>query len=263
MQNRTELLKGIRDEDERIFCARGLDRADVAARTYVPKFSDFADPYKTALLLDMVHKQYGYELNVISWGGTEDAERRMTGFFPEYTEADTKEFPIACVEIRHNPKFSRELTHRDYLGSVLGLGITREKTGDILIQDGCAYIFAEKEVAEYIAANLEYVGHTKVKTALSDSYRGESPRGFEKRITVSSLRLDAVLSSAFNLSRGKVSDLIKGGKAFINWIPSDNVSKSVAPGDMLTLRGIGRVRLIETGGMTKRDRHSLTVEIFK
>ena len=263
MQDRSELLKGVRDEEERIFCARGLDRAEAAVRTWQPRFSDFADPYKTVLLMDIVHRQYGYELKIMSWGGTEDAERRMLGFFPEYSEAEGSAFPIACVEIRHNPKFSRELTHRDYLGSILGLGINREKTGDILIRNECAYVFAETEVAEYIDANLEYVGHTKVKTSLSADYRGESPKGTEKRLTVSSLRLDAVLSAAFNLSRGKVSDLIKGGKAFINWMPSDNASKPVAQGDMLTLRGVGRVRLVEVGGLTKRDRISLTVEIFK
>lgn len=263
MSSKSELLKGIKDEDERIFCARGLDRAVMAAKSFEPKFSDFADPFKTALLREIVHKELGYEIKIMSWGGTEDAERRMTGFFPEYTEPETSAFPIACVEIRHNPKFGRQLTHRDYLGSVLGLGITREKTGDILIEEGCAYVLAEKEVAEFITSNLEYVGHTKVKTALTDGYQGQSPKGTEKRLTVSSLRLDAVLSSAFNLSRGKVSDLIKGGKAFVNWIPADSVSKTVAQGDMLTLRGVGRVKLAEVGGLTKRDRISLTVEIFK
>ena len=263
MSSRSELLKGIRDEEERIFCARGLDRAVMAAKSFEPRFSDFADPFKTALLQDIVHRELGYEIRTLSWGGTDDAERRMTGFFPEYTEPETSAFPISCIEIRHNPKFSRQLTHRDYLGSVLGLGITREKTGDILIEEGCAYVLAEKEVAGFIASNIEYVGHTKVRTSLTDGYKGQSPKGTERRLTVSSLRLDAVLSAAFNLSRGKVSDLIKGGKAFVNWIPAESLSKTVAQGDMLTLRGLGRVKLTDVGGLTKRDRISLTVEIFK
>lgn len=261
--NKTELLKGIRDENERMLYARALDRAMAVLKCYEPQFSDFMDPYKMSVLCSIVDKEYAFGLNTMVWGGFEDAERRMIGFLPDYEEPSTAVFPIACVEISYNGKFSRELTHRDFLGSVLGLGINREKTGDILIEDETAHIFAEKEVASFICTNLERVGHTAVKTRLLDTYKVPQKPGMEKRITVTSLRLDAVLSGAFNISRGKVADLIKGEKAFINWASTTNGAKTVEQGDMLTLRGTGRVCVKEIQGITKKERVALVLEIYK
>jgi RNA-binding protein YlmH len=261
--NKTELLKSIKNEDERILYARALDKAAATLKLYEPQFTDFTDPFKMGTLCDIVHKEYGFSLNTMVWGGFAEAERRTLGFFPDYTEPTPEDFPISCVEISYNSKFSRELTHRDFLGSVLGLGINREKTGDILIEPDRAYMFADKEVASFICANLERVGHTKVKVSLLDSYTPEVKEGTEKRITVTSLRLDALLCGAFNLSRGKVADLIKGEKAFINWIPVTNGAKLVSQGDTLTLRGCGRVVLKELQGITKKERYAVVLEIFK
>ena len=261
--NKAELLKGIKDEDERIFYARALDKAMSALKNYEAHFSDFTDPYKMGVLCSIVNKEYGFGLNTMVWGGFSDAERTMLGFFPEYEEPEPDSFPIACVEINYNDKFSRELTHRDFLGSVLGLGINREKVGDITIENDHAYVFAEKEVASFICSDLERVGHTKVKTKLLESYDKPPKKGEEKRITLTSLRLDAFLSGAFNLSRGKVSDLIKGEKAFINWAVTTNPSKSVSQGDMITLRGTGRAMLKEIQGITKKERVAVLLEIYK
>ncbi len=238
--NKTELLRTIKDEDERILFARAIDRAMSAKKSYEPQFSDFMDPYKMGKLWDIVNKEYCFGLNTMIWGGFNDAERCIIGFFPEYDEPEGTFFPISCVEISYNSKFSRELTHRDFLGSILGLGINREKTGDILIEDNCAYVFAEKDVASFICTNLEKVGHTKVKARLLDTYSVPAKPGVEKRITLTSLRLDALLSGAFNLSRGKVAELIKGEKAYINWASVTSPSKTVNQGYMVTLRGTGR-----------------------
>jgi RNA-binding protein YlmH len=187
----------------------------------------------------------------------------MIGFFPEYDEPCADAFPISCVRIDYNTKFSRELTHRDYLGSVLGLGINREKTGDILIDEKGAYMLMDSDVATFVVASLERVGHTAVKTSIVRDFHAPDKDGVEKRLTVASLRLDAVLCGALNISRGKAAELIKGEKAFVNWLPAKSGSMTVAEGDVLTLRGTGRVILKEISGITKKDRVSVTVEIFK
>ncbi len=261
--NKAELLKSVKDDDERIAYARAIDKAMDTLKCYECRFSDFMDPYKMSVLCAILNREYNFGLNTMLWGGFDDAERRMIGFFPDYEQPESKSFPIACVEISYNAKFSRELTHRDFLGSVLGLGINREKTGDIIIEDDRALMFAEAEVASFICTNLERVGHTKVKTRLMEDCSIPAKPGEIKRITVTSLRLDAVLSGAFNISRGKIADLIKGEKAFINWVSVTSGAKCVQQGDMLTLRGTGRVLVKEIQGLTKKERVALELEIFK
>jgi RNA-binding protein YlmH len=121
----------------------------------------------------------------------------------------------------------------------------------------------DSDVAAFVTASLERVGHTAVKISLVDDFQAPIKNGVEKRLTVASLRLDAVLCGALNISRGKAAELIKGEKAFVNWLPAKSGSMTVAEGDVLTLRGTGRVILKEISGITKKDRVSLTVEIFK
>lgn len=261
--NKPQLLKGITDDEERILYARALDKAFLAERSGRAQFSDFMDPRKAGVFCTLADKERSLGAKRLLWGGFEDAERRMIGFFPDYEEPSRENFPIVCIRIAYNGKFSRELTHRDFLGSVLGLGINREKVGDILVEDESACIFVRDEVSDFICTGLERVGRTKVKTELVGTYSGQAKQGEERRITVASLRLDAVLSGAFNISRGKTSDMIRAEKAFVNWTPASGGSGSVAEGDMLTLRGIGRVRLKKIEGTTKKDRVAVVLEIFK
>ncbi|MBQ6554193.1 MAG: hypothetical protein IJL89_03065, partial [Firmicutes bacterium] len=166
MFNKEELLKNVTDSDERMLYAKSLDKAMLTFKQHEPAFTPFFDPFK----LDRFKKLLGYtDVQVIDYGGFDEAERRMIGFFPDYYDWDKAEFPITPVEISFN-RFSKTLTHRDFLGYVLGLGITREKVGDIIVEDERAVVLAETSIAEYIAANLEYVGHTKINTKVLESY---------------------------------------------------------------------------------------------
>ena len=254
-----DILSHISDNDEKMAYARALDKMAAAERKNIPAFTAFFDPFKLRRFIELV----GYtDVKTVPYGGFEDAERRMIGFFPDYYEFEFSDFPIKAVEIKFT-RFSKGLTHRDFLGSVLGLGITREKVGDIIVEDERAVVFAENSVAEHIAANLEYVGHTKVNTALLENYTPPVKIPVEKKMTVASLRLDAVLGGCFNLSRTKTAELIKGEKAFINWLGESSPSKQVNEGDILTLRGSGRAVIKEVNGKTKKDRVLITVEIYK
>lgn len=262
MFNKGELLKAVKEE-ERVLFARAIDRAALAVKTFEPQFSDFMDPFKMAQLSEICRGEHNFGLNPMIWGGCEGTERCIMGFFPDFTEPDPELFPISCIKMSYNGKFSRQLTHRDYLGSVLGLGISREKTGDIFIEDDCAYMFMDKDVASFVVSSLERVGHTKVKTDFAKDYKRSAEEGTEKRFTVASLRLDAVLSGAFNISRGRIAELIKGEKAFVNWQSITSAAHTVSQGDMLTLRGTGRVMIKEICGITKKDRVALVAEIYK
>lgn len=110
----------------------------------------------------------------------------------------------------------------------------------------------DEDIADYIVSNLERVSHTKVNAKIIDHFESAPSEVNAKKIIVASLRIDAVLSGALNISRGKVSDLIKGEKAFVNWKQITSVSENIKDGDMITLRGFGRVKVIETLGKTKK-----------
>ena len=140
MASKKDLLKSISDEDERKIFAKALDKGDLCAKINVPQFSDFMDPYKAHKLGEICR---GCEFNTVLYGGYEDAERLKVGFFPYYDEGDYTSFPISYVEVTYNGKYSKTLTHREFLGSVLGLGITRDKVGDIYIQNEKAVIMVE------------------------------------------------------------------------------------------------------------------------
>jgi RNA-binding protein YlmH len=240
----------------------------VAEKTYTAEFSDFMDPYKAHKLCTAFNNDSS--ITAVCYGGYEDSERLTVGFFPEYSVPDGADiseyyalFPIQPIEIAYNAKYSRSLTHRDFLGSMLGLGITREKTGDIIIEEDKAVAFVKTEIADFIAVNLERVAHTSVNTKLLSDYVPKQAEKVEKRFTVPSLRLDAVVSDAFNMSRGKASELIKGEKVFLNWQCTASTSKPVDVGDVITVRGTGRVKITEVVGVTKKDRILINTVIYK
>lgn len=261
MISKNKLLKAAADDEERLLMSKAADKANIAIKTFAPEFTVFTDPYKAhAIMNAFIHED---EVKVMAYGGYEDAERLKIGFFPEFTECTNTLFPITPVKISYNAKFSRQLAHRDILGSVLGLGIAREKTGDIIPDEGSAVIFTDSDIADYITANLERVGHTKVNVQMLEGFTPKPKGASEKRLTVASLRLDAVLSNAFNISRGKAAELIKGEKAYINWKNETSVSKAAAQGDIITLRGFGRIKIAEIMGTTKKDRILLRLIIFK
>ena len=159
-------------------------------------------------------------------------------------------FPVDAVKITYNSKFSSALSHRDFLGSILGLGIERVKIGDILVYDGEAYCFADSSISSYIAANLEKAGRTKVSAKITDLNLVKLPekRIDVKNVTVSSLRADTVFGA-----------VIRAERASVNWCTVKSVSDTIKEGDVLSLKGSGRGVLMEIGGTTKKGRIVITV----
>jgi len=183
----------------------------------------------------------------------------MIAFIPEAYE--TANFPIVPVAVMYNQRFSKAPTHRDYLGAVLGLGLDRGKIGDIRLGPAGAVMYVAEEVAHFIAENLTQVGRVSVKAAANSQLDGFETTSRAKRITVPSMRLDAVLSAALNLSRGKASLLIEAEKVFVNWKLAKK-TYTVAVGDAITVRGVGRVSVDSLGGNTKKDRIVLEVTVL-
>jgi len=249
-----------KDSEERIALAKALDLAASTRKNHIKTWSEFLDPVKADKFYQMLGKER--DIDVSLFGGYEYAERKMLGVCVDYLKIAIDEFPIDILDITYDSRFNRELTHRDFLGSILSLGIDRSRVGDIVVEDGVAHVFICREISGYVLANLERVGRIKVEVGLGSPGSLPEPKGHELRFTIASLRLDAVVSAAFNLSRGKSADLISGEKVFVNWAMQKSTSVQVDEGDMVTVRGLGRVKLIEVGGRTKKDRLVIRVVRF-
>ena len=205
--DRQALLKSVPEGEERLLFAKALDQAIFAMKRREPAFTDFMDRAKCARFRERL--QGLRELEITLFGGTEDCERQMMGFFTEPLAAE--EFPIKIVKIRRkSKKFGQtDLSHRDYLGSLLGLGIDRGKVGDILVAEDTAVCFVAEEISPYITAVLEQVSRTAVVAEETEQAEDIPQRQTEaRRLTVTSMRLDAVASEAFHLARGKTQTLI-------------------------------------------------------
>lgn len=260
--NKQALLQGMTQPEERLLFAKVLDQAAFSYKRHTPAFTDFLDMAKSGKFLEKL--RFLSDLQVIAFGGTEDCERRMLGFAPDYMELEGKDFPICALRITKHKKFGQtDLSHRDYLGSILGLGIDRGKVGDILVSEEQTICFVAEEIADYILVNLEKVSRTPVQVEKTDLSEIETKKEIEvRRLTVASLRLDAVAGGVLHLSRGKVQALIDGEKANVNWNVTTNPSLLLKEGDMVSVRGFGRFRLLSIGGKSKKDRTGIEVGVY-
>ncbi len=257
------MLKSVPEGEERLLFAKALDQAQASMKRRQPMFTDFMDRGKCIRFAERL--QGIRELRVTLYGGAEDCERQMMGFSLKEEEIMPEDFPIQIIKIRRkSKKFGQsDLSHRDYLGSILGLGIDRSKVGDILVSEDMAVCFVAEEIAPYICVSLEQVSKTAVVAEEAEKADAIPRRQTEiRRITVASMRLDAVAGEAFHLARGKVQALIGAEKAAVNWNIVINVSHQLKEGDLVSLRGFGRFRLGAVGGKTKKDRIGLEIEKY-
>jgi len=249
-----------RETEDRLLFAKALDRLKAAQQKNHATFTDFMNPQRSVIFLERLVKM-GADAQV--YGGYENAERMMLGFAPPYADEPLigGNFPIMPLAVAYNGRFSRRLTHRDFLGAVLGLGLDRGKIGDIQLTETGAVMYVASEVAGYITESLHEVGRTTVTVSVFTKPSETEATGTQKRITVASMRLDAIISVAFHLSRGKASALIESEKVFVNWAAAKKTLQ-LGEGDIVTIRGMGRVRIDTVCGATKKDRVAVIVTVF-
>ena len=242
--------------------AKVLDRLFLCESQYIPAFTEFYDPAKWAAFLDAV-KRENTEVQAVAFGGVENCERRMLGFFPLAYEPQNSDFPIVRLRISHNAKFNKTPRHQDYLGAILGLGLDRRCIGDIFISndDDFSEVFVSEDISGYIYEQLKKVGSVPVSARLisGDEMGLIKPQEAEEQLNVASLRLDAVAAAMFRLSRGKVAAFIDAEKVFVNWTACTEAGKQLKSGDILSLRGYGRGRIGEIIQKTKKGRLRLAI----
>ena len=258
---RTAIDKIAKTPEDRFLLAKLWDKITGAIRKNIPGETAFLSPRE----LEMARYLFGDEPGLYAFGGYEDAERKMLVYLPDYLEESTlygEDSPLVCLE----GTFFQEdaLSHRDILGALMGAGIQRETVGDILVEKGRCLFFTTQEMAPYILDNLHSAGRTvlHLKQVPLVGLPLPEPEFQEIRDTLSSLRLDSVISSGFRVGRSLAADYIRSGKAAIDGLPCEKPDKLVSEGSKISVRGLGKVRLYRVNGKTKKDRISITIQKY-
>ena len=236
--------------------ARFADLIRGAERGRRAVFSEFLTPDAQARLIALARRG-GLETGL--FGGGEDAERAVVGIWQEGCEPDCS--PIRIVRITWDGRYAAP-QHRDVLGACLGLGLERETLGDIRLEGSSAYVAALPAIAEYLEQHLNSVGSASVR---SSEYDGEMPaaeQGARAVVNVPSLRLDAVLAQTLRLARAKAQTLICGGAVNRNWAEETRPDVELAEGDVISVRGHGRVKIHAVQGESRKGRLFIEVKTF-
>ena len=258
-------------KEDTLFRRRLEDLIERSDRIGYPVYSDFLDGGQR-LVAETI--SLPPQIRMMFIGGYQDAERVVASFYPAFFlyeihdgVPDTDmEHPVCALEIRLKAaKFvHKQPGHRDYLGALMGLGIKRETMGDILVHDAGAVLITLETVAPFILENLTSVGSADViveKIPL-ENVGQYVPDGQEKIIDVSSLRLDAIISKTFSCGRNEALQWVRGGRVHLNWKEMLQNDRAVTAGDLISVRGKGRIRVLGEVGTTRSGRIKLRIEKF-
>lgn len=251
MLPREELLKTVENRDS---VARVIDQADQAIKTWEVVLTDFLSPPELAEQERVFSRLT--EVQLVAWGGYPQAERQRLAIARSEMPLEQSQVEVAALEIAGNFLFDTA-THRDFLGAMLGTGIVRDKTGDIIVLgERGAQAIVVPELVEFLEMNLKQVRSVPVKTQRIDfsELKIREPKKKELTTVEASLRLDAIASAGFGMSRSKMADLIDGGDVRVNWKEITQASYQVKSGDLIAIRGKGRLEVGEVA-VTKKDRY--------
>ena len=241
--------------------AKLWDKINAGMRKNAPANTCFLSPRE----LEMARFLFGEPEGLYAFGGYEDAERKMLVYLPEYLdESALYEEDSPCVCLRATFYQGDSLSHRDFLGALMGAGIGRETVGDICVDTGSCDFFVTAEIAPYILQNFTSAGRAKLslqQISLSDA-RIPEPEVKEIKDTLASLRLDSVISSGFRIGRSLAAQYINAGKAAIDGLPCEKPDKAVIEGMKISVRGLGKIRLAGINGRTKKDRISVVIHRY-
>ncbi len=260
-----------RDRDVQNLEKRFAELSRTAYQRDIITYSDFLN-LKEQNILHTLPKDRLFT-RILSFGGYEMAERQMAAFIPDALylrygkkepAADEAGYPFCALEIAPvNLKFAESLTHRDYLGAVLNLGVERSRTGDILPGENGAVLFVHNDISDFICNELSRIRHTSVKVRpVPFSDVSFTPKSEEIRGTVASVRLDALLALAFSKSRSSLSALIGGAKVYVNGCLITSNGYQPEEGDVISVRGMGKFRYEYAGGRTRKNRINVVISKY-
>lgn len=258
MLPREEILKTVENREE---IARIIDKAEQAIKTWEVVITDFFSPLIVAEVQEIFANLT--EIKIIIWGGYTQAERQKIAIFREEIVCDNSQIPLALLDIAGNFLFDTA-THRDFLGAILGTGIVRDKVGDIhVLGERGAQVIVSPEIGDFLEMSLTQVRSVPVKTKQIDfgELKVRPPKTKELTTVEASLRLDAIASFGFGISRSKMVEAISSGDVKVNWKEITQPSQTLKTGDLISFRGKGRLEIGEIT-VTKKERYRINLVRF-
>ncbi len=253
----TRFYRGTEGEE---VAARLVDLAEQAVRSRKFRGSDFLDPYGQEIAETVAANFDG--VSVSFDGGYVGAERQKA-VFAHRDFGGAPSFDIVVVRAEWNAEFAH-LTHRDVLGSITGLGVERGRIGDILVSAGSVRVLTDRKIADFLLSEWTTIGaaHVQVEEDSAESIAPREERTKDISATVASLRADSVAAAGFGISRSRAASDIESEKLKLNWQPVKNASQTVKEGDVFSMRGRGRVEVVEVRGKTKKGRIGISLRRY-
>lgn len=247
--------------EQELFERRITELADQSYARGIVMFSDFLDLYEQHILHSLNLQARGVALETS--GGYDAAERQMAALIPD-DAARSWRFPFVCLQIEPlSLKFAEEMTHRDFLGSILSLGIERNVMGDLIVRGKTAQVFIEERMADFLVEELTRVRRTPVRVfpvgSEADTFRPEEE---QKTGSVASVRLDSVTALALGLPRSQMNTLIREGRVYVNAKRVTSNGYNLREGDLISVRGHGKCRYDGGVHTTKKGRQMIRVSRF-
>ncbi|USG67578.1 YlmH/Sll1252 family protein [Brevibacillus ruminantium] len=245
-------------KEELPFVERALEMLTLVERKQAMRLTDFLDPRQLAIMQSLTSQVH--DVAVMPYGGFEGAERVRVIIHPAYFDPEPADFHLTLLHIGADQRFHR-LEHRDVMGALLNAGLKREKFGDMLVDERGCYAVVADEVADFICSQVTHIHKTPVtfEKVEWESFEPPDEQYQEKTITVPSPRVDAVIGEVYHLSRAKALIPIRGGKVKVNWKVVDDPSSLLEAGDMVSLAGWGRFKLLDVAGPTKSGRIRMNI----
>lgn len=256
--NKSKNLDHISTENKEI-ARRVIDLCEIVSRTKSTECTDFYNPFEVKELTSLINT---YDTIRFSLIGNEDSESKAILIYPEYMDEVNPADYVSLVKI---DKKDYEIAHKDVLGSLLSLGIKREKLGDIIINDEAIYFYIRNEILDYVLLNLEKIKSYGVELEVIDLATpiAREIDYEEKLITCASARLDLVLANVYNLSRSDAKNAIEAGLVKVNYKVTYKISETLEVGDMVSMRRRGRFIVGDYLGLSKKDKLKLIIKIIK
>ncbi|WNR47029.1 YlmH family RNA-binding protein [Paenibacillus roseipurpureus] len=240
--------------DEHHFVDKALDWVERAAGQHVVKLTDFLDPRQAFILNSLVNRNA--DVHCRFDGGYDAAERRRALIAPDYRVLEGEDMAMAVLSVSSGDGKFLTLEHGDYMGAILGLGMKRDKVGDIHVIEGGCHCLVTQDAADYLHLNLSQVHRVHVQTELLplEQLQLAKVQLEELHLSVASMRMDGIVSDVFRLSRAKILQPIQAGRCRVNWKLEEDPSKPLKEGDLISLQGFGRFKVLEVEGISKKGR---------
>ncbi|WP_353096751.1 YlmH/Sll1252 family protein [Tissierella praeacuta] len=257
--DKDKYISHITDNDKVIDMRRVIDKIEIVLNNHSCESTDFFDPYERLLAKSILNRFM--EVDYLENGGVPQAERQVINIYPSYYNPDDTLLNIIALRISGDLE---GLSHKDFLGAILNLGIKRAKIGDILVSKDYTDVIVKKEIGEFLLINLEKIANRNIKIEEKplDSISAVPYMYKEINKTLSSYRIDVFISSIYNLSRQESMGIIKSGHVKINWESINKPAKETTVGDIISVRGYGRSILHSIEGLSKKGKIKATIRIL-